>query len=43
LLVGIAPFNGNTDDDVYEAIKSAKYEYPEKLSKKISTEAKDLI
>ena len=43
LLCGYPPFNGETDDEIYEAILSGKVQFPEEDWDQVSQEAKDLI
>ena len=43
LLCGYPPFNGETDDEIYEAILSGKFQFPEEDWDQVSQEAKDLI
>ena len=43
LLCGYPPFNGETDDEIYEAVLSGKFQYPEEDWDQVSQEAKDLI
>lgn len=43
LLSGDPPFNGKTDNDIYNKIMKEKFNFPEKRWKNISEEAKDLI
>ena len=43
LLCGYPPFNGETDDEIYEAILSGKFQCPEEDWNQVSQEAKDLI
>ena len=43
LLCGYPPFNGETDDEIYEAVLSGKFQFPEEDWDQVSQEAKDLI
>ena len=43
LLCGYPPFNGETDEDIYDAVLSGKFEFPEEDWSEISDEAKNLI
>ena len=43
LLCGYPPFDGETEKDIYKAILSKKYEFPEEEWSSVSKEAKDLI
>ena len=43
LLCGYPPFNGETDDEIYEAILSGKFQFPEEDWDQVSQDAKDLI
>ena len=43
MLSGTFPFKGKSDKEIYKSILKRKYEYPDKIWKKISKEAKDLI
>ena len=43
LLCGYAPFNGETDEKIFEKIKLGKYTFPKKEWDYVSSEAKDLI
>ena len=43
LLSGIPPFNGETDDEIMEAIGKMKYEFNTPELKSMSLFAKDLI
>ena len=43
MLSGTFPFKGKSDKDIYKSILRKKYEYPDKIWKSISKEAKDLI
>ena len=43
LLCGYPPFNGETDDEIYLAVLSGKFEFPEEDWSEISDEAKSLI
>ena len=43
MLSGTFPFNGKTDKDIYKAILRQKVDFPDKIWKNISKEAKDLI
>ena len=43
MLSGTFPFKGKTDKEIYKSILKRKYEYPDKIWKNISKEAKDLI
>ena len=43
MLSGTFPFNGKTDKEIYKSVLKRKYEYPDKIWKNISKEAKDLI
>ena len=43
MLSGTFPFNGKTDKAIYKSILKRKFEYPDKIWKTISNEAKDLI
>ena len=43
LLCGYPPFNGETDDEIYEAVLSGKFQFPEEDWGQVSQEAKDLI
>ena len=43
LLCGYPPFNGETDDEIYEAVLSGKFQFPEEDWDQVSQDAKDLI
>ena len=43
LLCGYPPFNGETDDEIYEAVLSGKFQFPEEDWGQVSQDAKDLI
>ena len=43
MLSGTFPFKGKSDKEIYKSILKRKYEYPDKIWKNISKEAKDLI
>ena len=43
LLCGYPPFNGETDEDIYDAILKGKFQFPEEDWDQVSDEAKDLI
>ena len=43
LLCGYPPFNGETDDEIYEAVLSGKFQCPEEDWGQVSQDAKDLI
>ena len=43
LLCGYPPFNGDTDDDIYDAILKGKFQFPEEDWDQVSDDAKDLI
>lgn len=43
LLSGVPPFNGETDEEIFEEVKKKKYSFPDEQWKNISSEAKDLI
>ena len=43
MICGYPPFNGDTDPDIFEAIKRGQFDFPEAQWAKISPEAKDLI
>jgi calcium-dependent protein kinase len=43
LLCGYPPFNGETDLDIFEAIKQADFNFPSRAWKHVSPEAKDFI
>ena len=42
-LCGYPPFNGETDEEIYDAVESGVYEFPAEEWDHISKEAKDLI
>ena len=43
LLCGYPPFNGDTDPDIFEAIKQASFHFPSQAWGHVSPEAKDFI
>ena len=43
LLCGYPPFNGETDEDIYEAVLEGKFEFPDEEWEHVSEEAKSLI
>lgn len=43
LLCGYPPFNGDTDPDIFEAIKQASFQFPSQAWGHVSPEAKDFI
>ena len=43
LLCGYPPFNGETDDEIYESVLSGKFQFPEEDWDQVSEEAKNLI
>ena len=43
LLCGYPPFNGETNDEIYEAVLSGKFQFPEEDWGQVSQDAKDLI
>lgn len=43
LLCGYPPFNGSTDDEIYDAIQAGNFEFPAAEWKDVSKEAKDLL
>ena len=43
LLCGYPPFNGDTDPDIFEAIKQASFSFPSQAWGHVSPEAKDFI
>jgi calcium-dependent protein kinase len=43
LLCGYPPFDGESDEDIYKAIESANYSFPEENWNQVSNEAKELI
>ncbi|KAL7466610.1 hypothetical protein ACHAXS_006905 [Conticribra weissflogii] len=43
LLCGYPPFNGDTDPDIFEAIKKGQFDFPKQAWSGISNEAKDFI
>lgn len=43
MLCGYPPFNGETDLDIFEAIKQANFKFPSRSWKHVSPEAKDFI
>ena len=43
MLCGYPPFNGETDQDIIEAVKKGKFSFPEDEWEDISESAKDLI
>ena len=43
MLSGTFPFKGKSDKEIYKSILKRKYDYPDKIWKNISKEAKDLI
>ena len=43
LLCGYPPFNGDTDPDIFEAIKQAYFNFPSQAWSHVSPEAKDFI
>lgn len=43
MLCGYPPFNGDTDPDIFEAIKNGRFGFPSQVWKKISDEAKNFI
>jgi serine/threonine protein kinase len=43
LLCGYPPFNGDTDPDIFEAIKQASFNFPSQAWGHVSPEAKDFI
>ena len=43
MLCGYPPFNGDTDDDIFDAIKTSSFHFPSQAWGHISPEAKDFI
>lgn len=43
LLCGYPPFNGDNDDEIYEAVLQGEFEFPDAEWDNVSKEAKDLI
>ena len=43
LLCGFPPFDGESDEDIYQAIENANYSFPDQSWSQVSNEAKDLI
>ena len=43
LLCGYPPFNGETDSDIFEAIKVGKYSFPKEDWGRVSPSAKSLV
>ena len=43
LLCGYPPFNGETDDQIFERIKTGKFSYPSPEWDNVSVHAKELI
>ena len=43
LLCGVPPFNGETDEEIFDAVRRGVFGYPDKLWGNISNDVKDLI